>query len=636
MAKSFRKVEIVGDKKLKNPFFVAKKLSDMGYKDVTLVVGSDRVKEIKKSMEKYINHPDESKAFYFSNFEVVSAGQRDPDSSGVAGVSGTMMRSLAFENDFDSFLSASPSGAKERDVKKIFDLLRKRMGVREVWDKVLEVLPDNASKFMVEREIFNYAPQDILENYNLYEQVSTRPTFLILTTKPTDGDYSTTTQAIMEKASEMDIPIYPVSVQDAYVATQDMNEKTVVIHNYYDNDSKIKFHPDNTVCLVRGSVMLSEAGMGILRTLQEYGVYCVNDINSMEFCRNKFTTALSLEKHKINSPKTALLSSVDSIDLALKKVGGKFPVVIKTISGAEGIGVSIVDSYQSLKSVLQSLWKHEAELIIQEYIVSDFDVRSVVVHGEIVASMKRLKGDKDFRTNKSLGNDSEDYKLSKEEEKIIKRAFKISGCDVAGVDHLVRNGKPMVLEVNGSPGFSAESYTDQETGEVIGGGGVIESILKYFSEKSNWRRRSNVIGIEEPINVKPFGKMKAKSDTGNYGINAIDANDVKINGKTVSFLSNGERHKEKIVDFIKINIGSDVIEKRPVVALDTEFYGKDLGKVLYSLADRNSSDCKVLLSKDFLSKQGYMVDVNRSYVTNIVDINENFERSLKGDSNEII
>ena len=55
MKKSFRGVKIKGSKKLKNPFNVAKHLSDEGYKDVTLVVGSDRVSEIKRQMSKYVN-----------------------------------------------------------------------------------------------------------------------------------------------------------------------------------------------------------------------------------------------------------------------------------------------------------------------------------------------------------------------------------------------------------------------------------------------------------------------------------------------------------------------------------------------------------------------------------------------------
>ena len=72
----------------------------------------------------------------------------------------------------------------------------------------------------------------------------------------------------------------------------------------------------------------------------------VNSLESMQFCQNKMVTALALEQNEISSPRTAFVNGEDAIDIALEKVGGKFPVIIKTITGAEGIGVSKVDSYE--------------------------------------------------------------------------------------------------------------------------------------------------------------------------------------------------------------------------------------------------------------------------------------------------
>ena len=167
MKKIFRGVKVKGLKKLKNPFYVAKLLSDEGYKDVTLVVGSDRVSEIKKSMSKYINHPDPKKAFYFDSFNVVSAGQRDPDDTGVAGMSATKMRVLAVENDFTNFFAASPSGAKEKDTKNIFKLIQKKLGIRDMWDAVVQTLPENASESMVNGEVSKYLPESLLKEFNL-------------------------------------------------------------------------------------------------------------------------------------------------------------------------------------------------------------------------------------------------------------------------------------------------------------------------------------------------------------------------------------------------------------------------------------------------------------------------------------
>ena len=118
-------------------------------------------------MSKYINHPDPKKAFYFDSFNVVSAGQRDPDDTGVAGMSATKMRVLAVENDFTNFFAASPSGAKEKDTKNIFKLIQKKLGIRDMWDAVVQTLPENASESMVNGEVSKYLPESLLKEFNL-------------------------------------------------------------------------------------------------------------------------------------------------------------------------------------------------------------------------------------------------------------------------------------------------------------------------------------------------------------------------------------------------------------------------------------------------------------------------------------
>ena len=147
----------------------------------------------------------------------------------------------------------------------------------------------------------------------------------------------------------------------------------------------------------------------------------VNPIDSMEFCHNKFSTSLAFNLHGLPSPRTALISNEKSIDMAHELVGGKFPTIIKTITGAEGIGVSRVESPESLKSVLQSLWKFDAQLLMQEYREIAYDVRTLVLDGKIIASVQRMKSQKgEFRTNHALGNEVRPYKLNEEEKNELK------------------------------------------------------------------------------------------------------------------------------------------------------------------------------------------------------------------------
>ncbi|NIQ07080.1 MAG: RimK family alpha-L-glutamate ligase, partial [Candidatus Korarchaeota archaeon] len=72
-------------------------------------------------------------------------------------------------------------------------------------------------------------------------------------------------------------------------------------------------------------------------------------------------------------------------------VGNKFPVIVKTLNGTQGKGVFIVNDYKALKSTLQAIWSVNdgSEMMLQEYIKSDHDVRLHVLGGEVIAAMKR-------------------------------------------------------------------------------------------------------------------------------------------------------------------------------------------------------------------------------------------------------
>ena len=73
------------------------------YKDICMVVGSDRVEEFKSLLLKY-----NGKDFTFRNIEVVSAGERDPDAEGTTGMSASKMRKAILEADMKTFESGIP------------------------------------------------------------------------------------------------------------------------------------------------------------------------------------------------------------------------------------------------------------------------------------------------------------------------------------------------------------------------------------------------------------------------------------------------------------------------------------------------------------------------------------------------
>ena len=124
---------IIADKDARTAINIATKLYDEGFKNVTMVVGSDRVREFSSLLNTYNGVEGKRHGFYkFDSINVVSAGERDPDAEGVTGMSASKMRQAASDSDFDSFSQGLPRGFK--DGKKLYLDVRKHMGIREERD----------------------------------------------------------------------------------------------------------------------------------------------------------------------------------------------------------------------------------------------------------------------------------------------------------------------------------------------------------------------------------------------------------------------------------------------------------------------------------------------------------------------
>ena len=121
---------IMSDKDVRNALDILVKLYDQGFTKVTMVVGSDRVNEFSALTNKYNGVSSRHGMYNFQDgINVVSAGERDPDSDDVSGMSASKMRAAAASNDYGSFAKGLPSGFK--DGKGLFDNLRKAMGIKE-------------------------------------------------------------------------------------------------------------------------------------------------------------------------------------------------------------------------------------------------------------------------------------------------------------------------------------------------------------------------------------------------------------------------------------------------------------------------------------------------------------------------
>lgn len=92
-------------------------LNNKGYKNLIMVVGSDRVEKFEKLLNQY-NGTD----YKFDSIEVVSAGERDPDADGEEGASASKAREAARKGDFKAFSKLMPKTLPETEQRALYDL----------------------------------------------------------------------------------------------------------------------------------------------------------------------------------------------------------------------------------------------------------------------------------------------------------------------------------------------------------------------------------------------------------------------------------------------------------------------------------------------------------------------------------
>ena len=111
-------------------------LYNQGFTEISMVVGSDRVREFDTIIKKYNNVKSRHGFYNFDKINIVSAGERDPDAEGAAGMSASKMRAAAAKGDLTSFQKGLPRGvnadALMKDVRRGMKLAANYMYIQNV------------------------------------------------------------------------------------------------------------------------------------------------------------------------------------------------------------------------------------------------------------------------------------------------------------------------------------------------------------------------------------------------------------------------------------------------------------------------------------------------------------------------
>ena len=439
-------------------------------------------------------------------------------------------------------------------------------------------------------------------------------------TKVNADSKSIVSNKILKECKKRNIPCHIINTSEAWVSKNDLEKGTLLVSNIDGEDTEVDFELSKTICFVRAGVLEDETGLALLSTFENSGAFMINTRNGMLTCDNKMSAYISFERDNIPTPRTALISNEKGLLHAHEKLGGNYPVIMKTLTGTQGIGVSIVESEKSMISVAQSLWKFGAALLLQEFLKFDFDVRTLVIDGRILASTKRISAKKDFRSNRHREATTEPYKLSDEERTVVLQAARSVGAYMVGVDHAIVNKQLYVLECNGSPGIGSEfalyntakredTYIGKTTPE-----NVVKELFDYLSQdvhrKHSFTREA---GFHERIVIDGYGPVRAKFDTGN-GTTAsmFHVDKIDVSGKTVKWEKDGKKFTSKLEGESQATRMGD-IDERPIVFVDITFNNKLYTEVPIGLTIKDSRST-FLINRDLLTRFKVNVNPNRKFI----------------------
>jgi len=296
---------------------------------------------------------------------------------------------------------------------------------------------------------------------------------------PDDLDVKKRWEPEVEKISS---EYYMVEMDGAYIIKKD---GAITIHNADDKDG-FAIDPENTLVLVKevADATKKMSWLDEIISLERSGIFCVNPSNCKRICADKYLSMLYFADNGLRQPKTVLVGNDKTVLNDFERLETQYPIIMKTSSGTQGVGVLFIESERSLMATTQLVFKldKKVDLLLQEYIKTSYDVRVHVLHGEILGAMKREVIPGDFRSNYSQGSETLPFDLTKlEADECIKAAKVVDGIWV-GVDFIPsedrENEPPFMLEVNSNPGTSGIEKTLKKN--------IVSEVLESFEDRSIW------------------------------------------------------------------------------------------------------------------------------------------------------
>jgi len=197
---------------------------------------------------------------------------------------------------------------------------------------------------------------------------------------------------------------------------------------------------------------LTQLGTILLNHLTLMSIPSTLTMNGLVTARNKYLALQALHSAGVRIPESMLVASRSRGEEPTDYLPP--PLVLKLLSGTQGIGVMRVKDVKEAGPIIDTLSELDQMICLQEYLPNPGeDIRVFVVGGEVVAAMKRKAAPNEWRSNIHIGGKGTEHKPNSVETETAIKAAEAVGVEIAGVDMITVGTEPYVIEVNASPGF---------------------------------------------------------------------------------------------------------------------------------------------------------------------------------------
>ena len=332
---------------------------------------------------------------------------------------------------------------------------------------------------------------------------------------PLAHDPNETGPLVRKKASELGIEVYLAEFSGMYM--EDKGKDQLVYSFPVDDDGKVempgmkddagydkpfRINPKDTLIMPRGLGSTVKTGNLSWRVaclnLESQGYTLINSIRCHDICNNKWHNQIIFQQNDIRTPNTVLIRHSEGSEDAVERLGNgnKFPMILKTAVGSRGVGVIWIESLKSLHSVIQLLYREDrfVDILLQEYIKTDYYVRVIIAAGEILGAIKRPVIGGDFRSNVSQGSEPITHELTEREVQESLRAAEAVEGQIVGVDFIPAKNRdkesPYFIEVNSTPGLMGiEAALAKSVAKPLikdQNRSITKEILKMYMNRDNW------------------------------------------------------------------------------------------------------------------------------------------------------